>query len=128
MSGRWGARSGPKQKTLITTLPGLAGDKAWAPLLFPSVLGARQWPWTAPVYILTTPLRFLQTVNSFVQQRVWYRMTVRGGASKVRAADPFAPRLERWAGAEGRGFQRLAVATGLPGEARLCPEGRLALR
>lgn len=55
MSGRWGASSGPEQKTLITTLPGLAGDKAWAPLLFPSVLGARQRSWTAHVYILATP-------------------------------------------------------------------------
>lgn len=27
MSGRWGASSGPEQKTLITTLPGLAGTK-----------------------------------------------------------------------------------------------------
>lgn len=55
MSGRWRARSGREQKTLITTLPGLAGDKAWAPLLFSSVLGAHQRSWTAHVYILATP-------------------------------------------------------------------------
>lgn len=53
MSGRWGASSGPEQETLITTLPGLAGDKAWAPLLFPSVPGQLMftfWPLRSDFY------------------------------------------------------------------------------
>lgn len=74
MSGRWRARSGPKQKILVTMLPGPAENKAWASVLF------QKCPMGSLVVLDSSHLcsahsvLILQIINSFVLVRVQHKM------------------------------------------------------